>query len=116
MPVTWPGFFRPLLAGTAFVINTIAHTVPLIAFALVKLALPIQACRLSLGRGLVGLAERWIAINSWLIRNFTPTRIEFSCTDVDVLAPDASYLVLCNHRSWVDIPVLQHVQIGRAHV
>lgn len=109
MSATWPGLLRTLLAGTAFVVNTIAHTLPLIVIALVKLALPKRAWRRSLGRILVMLAERWIAINSWLIRRFTPTRIELSCADVDALAPDASYLVLCNHQSWVDIPVLQYV-------
>lgn len=102
-------YVRPLLAGTAFVINTVAHTLPLIAIALVKLVLPASVWRLALGRVLVVLAERWIAINSALIRTFTPTRIELSCADAAALSRDASYLVLCNHQSWVDIPVLQHV-------
>ncbi|PKM07384.1 MAG: acyltransferase [Gammaproteobacteria bacterium HGW-Gammaproteobacteria-4] len=114
MPASLLSALRLLIAGTAFVVNTIAHTVPLLVAAMFKLLLPVKAWRLALGRLLVALAERWIAVNSILIARLTPTRIVVRGDGVDAVAPNTSYLVLCNHQSWVDIPVLQHVLNRRA--
>ncbi|MBS3823988.1 MAG: acyltransferase, partial [Wenzhouxiangellaceae bacterium] len=56
-------------------------------------------------RWLMRIAENWIGFNSWMIDHLTDTRIEVEGM------PDSSreghLLVLCNHQSWVDIPVLQ---------
>lgn len=108
------GSVRLVLAAAAFIGNTVVHTVPLLAVALIKWLLPIASWRLALGKVLVLLAESWIAINSRLIAMLTPTRIVVTGASGDALAPDNSYLVLCNHQSWVDIPVLQHVLNRRA--
>lgn len=111
---SWLAVVRLALAGAAFIVNTVLHTLPLIAMALIKWLLPVAAWRLALGRVLVLLAESWIAANSVLIEKLTPTRIVVAGDGMDRLQPDASYLVLCNHQSWVDIPVLQHVLNRRA--
>jgi 1-acyl-sn-glycerol-3-phosphate acyltransferase len=66
------------------------------AFALVALNTAIQGPLLLL-----------LAVNTWMIQRFTPTRIELR-TDA-TLRYEGWYLVLCNHASWVDIPVLQAV-------
>jgi 1-acyl-sn-glycerol-3-phosphate acyltransferase len=114
MPASLLSALRLLIAGTAFIVNTIAHTVPLLVAAMFKLLLPVKTWRLGVGRVLVVLAERWIAINSILIARLTPTRIVVRGDGIDAVAPNTSYLVLCNHQSWVDIPVLQHVLNRRA--
>ncbi|PKM15724.1 MAG: acyltransferase [Gammaproteobacteria bacterium HGW-Gammaproteobacteria-2] len=108
MLTNWLGPFRLMFAAAAFILSTLAHTIPLIALAVLKLALPVRAWRLALGRVLVVLAESWIAINSLLIEKLTPTHIAITGDGIAGLVPDASYLVLCNHQSWVDIPVLQY--------
>jgi 1-acyl-sn-glycerol-3-phosphate acyltransferase len=58
-------------------------------------------------RRLTDIAERWIGFNSLLIDRCTRTRIEVELPPA--LQREGSYLVLANHQSWVDIPVLQHV-------
>ncbi|WP_322618989.1 acyltransferase [Arenimonas daejeonensis] len=51
------------------------------------------------------IAENWIGFNSRMIDAFTRTR--FVIEGVDGLRYGGHYLVLANHQSWVDIPVLQ---------
>lgn len=100
---------RAPLAVIAFTVNTLIHTLPLLALALLKAALPVVVVRAALGRVLVLLAESWIAVNRVLIGVLTPTRILVSGTAPEALNYRASRMVLSNHQSWVDIPVLQLV-------
>lgn len=102
-----PAGLRAPLAALGFVANTVAHTLPLLALALIKVVLPVASARTALGRVLIALAESWIAVNSALIRVFTPTRIVVTGAAVESLDYRASRLVISNHQSWVDIPVLQ---------
>jgi 1-acyl-sn-glycerol-3-phosphate acyltransferase len=87
--------------------STLVHASLLFAVALLKLILPLRRARLRLSRTLASIAESWIAVNSSLFRRFVTTRFEVS--GIDDLRPEGRYLVLSNHRSWVDIPVLQRV-------
>lgn len=90
-----------------FTLNTLVHAPLLLALALFKLLLPVAAVQRRLSAALVGIAESWIGVNSSMIRRLTPVRFEVE--GVDALQRHGWYLVLCNHRSWVDIPVLQSV-------
>lgn len=91
----------------AIVLNTILHATPLLVLGLLKAVLPGQALRARVSLWLVWLAESWIAFNSRLIDLVTPTRFEIS--GLEGLRYEGWYLVLSNHQSWVDIPVLQRV-------
>ncbi|MGJ4801900.1 acyltransferase [Luteimonas sp. SDU82] len=87
--------------------STVVHVVPLLAAALLKALLPWQRLRLACNTLLTGLAESWIAVNTFLLDRFTGTRVETGGTaDMRI---DGHYLVLANHQSWVDILVLQKV-------
>lgn len=86
-------------------LNTIVHVLPVLLLALLKLLLPLQVVRKVLDHALILLAESWIGINSLALDASTSTRIEVDgLPEVD---RGGHYLVLCNHQSWVDIPVLQ---------
>ncbi len=87
--------------------HTVLHATPLLLLAVVKLLVPSAKVRRALSRTLVVIAESWIAINSALIRTYAGTRIEV--TGLAGLRRDGSYLVICNHQSWVDIPMLQAI-------
>jgi len=89
------------------VANTLVHGLPLIALALVKLALPWAAGRRALGRLLTAIAEDWIAFNTLLLRRLQETRWQLS--GLEGLNRRGWYLVVSNHRSWVDILALQAV-------
>jgi 1-acyl-sn-glycerol-3-phosphate acyltransferase len=58
-----------------------------------------------LSRALIVIAEQWIAVNGLLFALFTPT--QWQIDEPEGLRRDGWYLVLSNHQSWVDIPVLQ---------
>ena len=95
------------VAAVLIAIHTIAHASALFALALLKVVLPVAPWRRGLSRALVAIAESWIAVNSALMATLGGTRIEVD--GLDGLRRDEWYLVLCNHQSWVDIPVLQSV-------
>jgi 1-acyl-sn-glycerol-3-phosphate acyltransferase len=94
-----------------FALNTVAHVALLLVLALFK-AIPVEAVRTRVAAWLVAIGQSWIAVNTWLIGAVTPThwRVE----GIEGLNPDGWYLVVANHQSWVDIPVLQGVFNRRA--
>lgn len=107
MFATLPALLRIPLAMLLLVANIVLHVLPLFALTLVKLVLPIRAVRLGCSHALVAIAESWIAVNSRMFEGFTRTR--WQVEGLDGLRRDGNYLVLCNHQSWVDIPVLQKI-------
>lgn len=105
--------FAPLRAGVAFLLvalNTALHATPLLTLALLRLLLPLAGARRRLGRVLTAIAQSWVGVNSRLIEA-GGTRVRV--TGETSLSLDGWYLVVCNHQSWVDIPVLQLVFAGR---
>lgn len=98
---------RIFLAIVFVLVNTIVHALPLLLLALVKALLPSRRLRRALDAVLLALAQSWIAVNSALIVRMTRTR--FLVDLPPGLRADGHYLVLANHQSWVDIPVLQKV-------
>jgi len=93
--------FGTLLLAT----NTMSHVPPLLLAALLKAAVPVRRFRRGCDRLLMAIAASWIGINTTMIRWFTRTRF---LLDIDAnLQPAGHYLVVANHQTWVDIPVLQ---------
>lgn len=102
-----PALLRVPLAMLLLLANTLVHVVVLFVLTVVKLLLPLHRVRVVLSRALVAVAESWIGVNSTLFDLFTRTR--WRIEGVEGLQRDGNYLVLCNHQSWVDIPVLQKI-------
>jgi 1-acyl-sn-glycerol-3-phosphate acyltransferase len=96
---------RLLVISLLIAANTLLHVPPLLAAALFKAALPFERVRLASNPLLTGLAESWIAVNSWMWDRLTRTRLHVQ--EDAALRADGHYLVLANHQSWVDILVLQ---------
>lgn len=101
------GYLRAGLGIALIVVNTLAHTSLLFAVALIKFLVPIAPFRRAISQVLVKIAESWIAINSTFLRTLARTKIHVD--GLENPRRDGCYLVLCNHQSWVDIPVLQKV-------
>jgi 1-acyl-sn-glycerol-3-phosphate acyltransferase len=97
------GLLALLLVG----LNTAILSSVLFVVAFIKWVLPIDSIRKVLSRVLIVIAETWIAVNSSLINLCTST--EFVVTGLEGLRYDGWYLVISNHQTWVDIPVLQKV-------
>ncbi len=103
-------YFSSLFAVLALILvmlSTLLHTSILFVLALFKWLLPFQSTRKFLSLLLIKIAESWVAFNSWLIDVVTPTK--FIVTGMDALKYEGWYLVISNHQSWVDIPVLQKI-------
>lgn len=102
-----PPVARGLLAGLLLSLNTLFWCGLVFLFALVKLLVPAKPVRAAVDRLLNGIATRWVAGNSaWMQLT---QRTQWDVEGVDGLAFHGWYLVNCNHQSWVDIFVLQHL-------
>ena len=102
-----PPFVRGVIVLLLLGLNTLLWCTPLFAFALVKLVLPFAPVRRAIDPVLNAIATGWIACNSGWMR--LTQRTQWDVQGVDDLPYAGWYLVNCNHQSWVDIFVLQHV-------
>jgi len=96
---------RGALTLSLIVLNTLFWGLPLLALAAIKLLTPFTAPRELLSRGLIALAENWISVNTLLLTAGGALKLDRR-GDVD-LERREWYLMISNHRSWVDILVLQ---------
>jgi 1-acyl-sn-glycerol-3-phosphate acyltransferase len=100
-----PVFIRLPLALVLVVVNVCVHAALLLMLAMVKAVVPVDGFRRMVSRVLVAIAEQWIAVNGVLFALLARTR--WVVEGVQGLNRNGWYLVLSNHQSWVDIPVLQ---------
>ena len=96
---------RIATAGLFLAVNSVVHILPLLVVALFKLVFRIRPMTRVCDRLLSAIAASWIDFNSWLFDTLTSTRIEVQ--GLPERDPRGQMLVVCNHQSWVDIPVLQ---------
>ena len=96
-----------LIASALMLLNILLWVPILLLVSFVKLLLPFKPVRLVIDPLLLRIAEAWIAGNSSWMR--LTQRMDWEVAGVDALNPRQWYLVVCNHQSWVDILVLQHV-------
>ncbi len=99
---------RALLTGaTTFLlllINTLTLIGPMMLIALLKVVLPGREAKAACSRGVMWIAETWAEICKAIFALMTPTR--WDIRGDQNLRSDTSYLVVCNHQSWVDIAAL----------
>ena len=100
-----PAWLRMALGAGGFSLNSVVHVAPLLGVALLKLVARWAAARTVFDRWLMAIAASWIDVNSYLFDRLTDTRVVV--TGLPEPMPDGQLLVVCNHQSWVDIPVLQ---------
>jgi 1-acyl-sn-glycerol-3-phosphate acyltransferase len=102
-----PSFLLGPIAFLLFVLNTLFWGLLLYLLLAAKLVLPLKRWRGACSRGLTAIAETWSSLNLAGIR--LTQRIHWDVRGAEGLSPEESYLVSANHRSWVDIVVLQQV-------
>jgi 1-acyl-sn-glycerol-3-phosphate acyltransferase len=88
-------------------LNVIGWCLVLFTVALFKLLVPIPAWRKWTSRAMTGLAEGWIGTNNAIFRMMGAMPLD--TRGLEGLSIRDWYLVVSNHRSWVDILVLQAV-------
>lgn len=93
-------------------ISTIVLTTVIFLLSIFKLLAPKGRARNIMTRWLSSLGEMWVSVNkglSWFYRG-----MEWDIHLPDGLDHNSRYLIFCNHRTWVDILVLQHCLNRRA--
>ncbi len=94
------------------IVNTIAMTSAILVLAVLKLISPPGAIKNTVNHWLSALGELWVSVNKTLVWFYRD--MEWDIHLPDGLNRKGRYLVFCNHNSWVDIIVLQHVLNRRA--
>jgi 1-acyl-sn-glycerol-3-phosphate acyltransferase len=100
-----PARLRVTVAAAAVSLNSVVHVLPLMIVALLKALLRFDSVRLHCDRWLMAIAASWIDVNTALFEWLTDTQV--TVTGLPDPMPDGHFLLICNHQSWVDIPVLQ---------
>jgi 1-acyl-sn-glycerol-3-phosphate acyltransferase len=94
------------IATLSLMVANVVFWVPiLMVVALTKLVVPLQRARTVVSRWMIAVAEAWIGCNGAIFRLMGVLRLKVE--GVAGLSPRDWYLVVSNHRSWVDILVLQ---------
>jgi 1-acyl-sn-glycerol-3-phosphate acyltransferase len=107
MKTLLPGPIRGALSVLLIALNTVIWTVPLLLAHFLKVIVPRRGWRKFWSRTQNGIGSIWIAVNNWNLSILNPVR--WDVETVPDLSMDGWYLVIANHRSWVDILVLQRV-------
>jgi 1-acyl-sn-glycerol-3-phosphate acyltransferase len=102
-----PPAVRGAIAAILLAFDTLLWCSMLFAVALLKLLVPATGFRAALDGALNVIATRWISGNSAWMR--ATQRTDWDVAGFENLAYGGWYLVDCNHQSWVDILVLQHL-------
>ncbi len=102
-----PPVIRGVIAATLLGLNTLFWCGILFGLALVKLLVPAKGFRAAIDGALNEVATRWVSGNGVWMR--ATQRTQWDVAGFDDLAYGGWYLVSCNHQSWVDILVLQHL-------
>ncbi len=110
-----PSVASGMLLALAVLILISAHTVywgiPIHLLALLKLLESDAGRKQSLTLLIMALVQGWITGILWILRRFYP--IEWDIRGVGGLRPHDSCVLISNHQSWTDLPVLLHVFTGR---
>lgn len=102
-----PPFLRGCLSALLLGLNTLLLCLPLMVFSLSRFLIPVKAWhRLSM-RICIAIAEFWISINSGWMKLTRP--MDWQVNGLKGLKKDGWYLVTCNHQSWADIFIVQHL-------
>jgi 1-acyl-sn-glycerol-3-phosphate acyltransferase len=97
----WRGAFTL----TPMMLNTVFWAIPLLLLAMIKLLTPVPVARESLTRALAALAENWISTNNAILGLTRALKLEQRGDQA--LERREWYLMISNHRSWIDVLVLQ---------
>lgn len=110
-----PPIASEMLLVSAVLVLISAHTVfwgiPIHLLALLKLLENDAGRKQSLTLLIMALVQRWINGVLWILRRFYS--IEWDIRGGTGLRPDDSCVLISNHQSWTDLPVLLHVFTGR---
>ncbi len=95
------------LAALLAVTNVLVMAVPFFSTVILKLILPFRFAKHLLTRLITALAWQYNRNNAWIFQLMS--HLQWRVIGAETLNKSGSYLVISNHQSWADIPVLQCV-------
>lgn len=93
------------------ILNTTFWGLLIFLVALLKAIVPSHGWRIWCSKRLNAIGQLWIGCNNLGLE--LTKQIRWEVEGLDGLKPDAWYLVVANHQSWVDIVVLQKIFHGK---
>ena len=102
-----PGRLVGTITSLYLITNTLFWTTPLFGVTALRIVIPLKFWRKICGKIAVWIAESWVFFNNVGLR--FALDMEFEVVGLENVSRDEWYLVISNHQSWVDIPVLQKV-------
>ncbi|MDO4894602.1 acyltransferase [Moraxella sp.] len=94
-----------LLANTgAIAANSLAVGVPVLTAGALKMLTKSKTA----DQTVINIANHWINTNNRLIDKMLPAK-DWRITLPDNLNPQGKYLLICNHKSWVDTSIIQYI-------
>ena len=103
LPAPLQGFILLL----ALAVNTVFASLLLYLVALVRVLVPIRGWRIICGKLANAIAQCWVGYNHLGLK--VAKKIRWDVQGIESLRPDATYLLVANHQSMVDIVVLQDI-------
>lgn len=100
-------WFTGILIGSLIVLFTVIGIIPMMIIALLRLLIPVTGVRNACSDAVTWIAEMWAAANKALFNRLT--RTQWDVRGQFELEREQSYLLICNHQSWVDIPAIIQV-------
>jgi len=104
MLTTLTRHLRACMVMLMVIANTVFWGVPVHLVALAKLVAWRTAWKIACARALMRTVRGWIGGNLLIQDLFLP--ISWDIQGTEGLRPDKWYMVVCNHQTWADIPVL----------
>lgn len=101
LSVLLPPSLVGLLAGAVLMLSTLTAFLLFTPFIAIKLLVPIPAVRRACTEVLFGIAYYWSAFDRAFYRLMYPVAWEIDVRGT--FDPNASYLLIGNHQSWIDI-------------
>ena len=98
---------RGVISVLYLTINTLFWGSFLFPVTFLRIIVPLKSWRKICGRVAIFIAESWIYFNN--VGLILSRNIQFQIDGLEKLDRESWYLVISNHQSWVDIPVLQKV-------
>ena len=96
--------YYALFSITALLINSAIVFLPVVFFSLIKIIVPIKSIQYHCTTAVQALASFWVSFAIMITELFSPTEIEFEQNAE--LSSKHSYLVISNHKSWLDTLIL----------
>lgn len=106
-----PGWLLFPFSFSAFALNLAFWGIVVTPLGLIKLLLPFKAVHRLTGYAGKGCYRGWTAVNTALINVFN--QVDWQVTGAQTLDKQSWYLLISNHKSWLDIPVVSTVAHSR---